>query len=253
MRSTWQHDDFVSYKLGRLFEFSSRGLIYNITLVSLLITVTSLLLFAPHMAFAKDTSAAEALRAVENKYQTAMSVKMDVKKTLRLSVLDKTKESHGEMTLQSPGHMRLELKEPDNSLLVVNPKSVWLVHHPLDDDFDDKVRVTVSKEPLKSQPQMLVVFLMGSGSLLDTFTIKNEATWKPGGEPIELEPKKKTESEISKASLIIEAGEIKKLSYFDHLDNETVLEFSKTKFGEKIKKTLFEYKPPKDAVVTRVD
>jgi outer membrane lipoprotein-sorting protein len=65
-----------------------------------------------------------------------------------------------------------------------------------------------------------------------------------------LQPKTQSE-ELRRLQIKINSSEktIAGLRYWDSLDNETVYDFSKIKFNGKLDKSLFTYKPPKNADV----
>jgi len=64
---------------------------------------------------------------VEKHYREAQTVKMDVSKTLTLSLLDQTKKSQGMIKIKKGGLLRWESMAPTHSLVLADGKFIWLV------------------------------------------------------------------------------------------------------------------------------
>jgi outer membrane lipoprotein-sorting protein len=95
---------------------------------------------------------------------------------------------------------------------------------------------------------------MGSGKLTDGYKILATSEVAGGGTRYELKPKGKDEP-VTKLFLEAtkETGLIRFLSFEDGLGNITEVKVTDTKFDVDLKESVFEFVPPKDAVVTQVD
>lgn len=196
------------------------------------------------------------LAAAEATYAKAQTAQMKIKKTLRLKLLDQTKEYKGTLTLQKPGHLRLEFETPEKSIAIVTPRKFILIQYPTD-ELDPTIRVTQSKDARRIQSQYLMALLMGRGSLSKEFKMVKMTPGKglQGDQVYDLKPKQK-DSDLKAAQIQIgQEGNvvvIRKISYTDQLDNVTDLEFEKSQFGLKIERNFFELKIPKGAEVTEI-
>jgi outer membrane lipoprotein carrier protein len=205
-------------------------------------------LFQP--AFPKEREN-DILNEVQEKYSKAKSIKMEVEKELTLSALRKTKKSSGNLSLASNGKFRLEMKEPDKSLIVIDGQNIWVVQYPEFKSEKTQVMHSKLKEQLKSQ--VLLSFLMGQGKIKKHFKILNQKE-DDGTTIIKLEPKDEG-TDLKNIELQVDSDEkiINKISYKDSLDNEISYKFSNNKFEDKTKASLFKFKPPKDAEVTEMN
>ncbi|MCC6276942.1 MAG: outer membrane lipoprotein carrier protein LolA [Oligoflexia bacterium] len=193
------------------------------------------------------------LNQAEKLYQGAQSIHLMVEKVVKMELLNKTRISKGEMWITSGGKLRWETQSPNKQLIVINPKTVWLVDYPQSEE--EPVAILKARQPKKSQPQALVTFLMGQGKISDSFRIKEFK--KGAGEVagvITLSPKE-SPSNIKTITLEISKGKpvIRSLKFVDDIGNETSLKFSEAAFDNGFEDKLFEFDPPKNSEITVVD
>jgi outer membrane lipoprotein-sorting protein len=201
----------------------------------------------PKKKIASDT---DLLQEISRKYRTDSGIDMKVKKKTEMAILKKTKTGDGQIFL-SKGRLRMELSQPDKTILIFDRKQIWLVDYP-PAEFGGEPQIGHIKVPKKSKDQALFSFLLGDEKIWNELTLleKKEndttltATFKP----------KNTSrfSGLTELSISIEKEKKKILSlgYSDDIKNKTSFEFSDIKLGQKLKSDLFEYTPAAGANVT---
>ncbi len=191
------------------------------------------------------------LSETEKKYAAAKSLKMNVKKSLILSVLERTDVYEGLFYLSGTEKLRLEFEKPVKSVAVVNGKEFWVIEYP-PADVDDKVRVLKSTMGEKSQSQVMVASLMGRGKILDHFTVESKKK-KDGKIVFKMKPVS-PESEVKNLELVLSDDEkiINEINYEDELENKTKFEFSNIEFDSDVPDKLFKYSPPKGAEISQL-
>lgn len=189
---------------------------------------------------------------VDEKYSRAKTIKANVTKTLRLEMLEQTRENQGTLEIKKPGQFRIEFKGQEHTMAVSDSKTVWLVTFPTDPDFDNTVRVMKTQNTQRLQAQSLLGFLLGKGGFLKDFSRKSE---KQEGDllRVALIPKK-NKSEVKDLELVISHSrlEITEISYKDELQNKTTINLSDTEFDLKISTERFKYNLPEKAEVTDI-
>lgn len=193
------------------------------------------------------------LQKIDSRYQRAKSVVMEIDKTLKLGLLGRETKSKGQIQL-SKGRMRLETKTPDESLVVVNKNTLWVVNFP-PAEFKDKgaaVQVLKAKIDSKKGRSQNLLSLLTQGGLLKFFTVssvqkdseKKQVTYF-------LQPKQDL-VEFKRAQVVVSSTkeQIIAMRYWDELDNETQFEFTKVVFDKVLSDKVFAYTPPKNADVT---
>lgn len=190
------------------------------------------------------------LKEIEKKYSNAPSIKANVHKTLKLKMLNQERKAQGTLELKRIGKFRLEFSGAEKTIAISNAKNIWVVTLPTDPEFDNTTRVIRSNDPKKLQSQTLLTFLVGQGSLLANYSIKNNVE-KIDEIEYELYAKNKNE-ELKTVFLTVSKSskEIKKIQYSDNLENISILELSQTNFNAQVANSRFNYKPPKGAEVT---
>jgi len=201
---------------------------------------------APRAANDQDV---KTLKAVDKRYQSATSVTMKVQRTTVLSVLGKEKTSKGELVL-SKGRMRMELNEPNRSVIVIDGKNLWVADYP-DPDFKSAA-VQVMKGEINSKKglEQSFVRLLTHGGILKQFMVSG-VTESDNRLTYFLLPKQHT-FEFRRARLILseDRKSIAELIYWDENDNETRMTFSNIRFNKKVPTDTFRFVPPKDADIT---
>ena len=175
---------------------------------------------------------------------------MRVKKEVKLSLLEDTKESEGILYF-SKGLMRLEVRKPEKSIIVLNDKAVWLETRV--DGFDGMtIHVTkILSKDLKKRSKAPLVLLLTETEAWDNFKItKTRSSDK--SRTMTLKPKKEGEyPELSKVRISVntETNELWYISYEDEIENEVTYKFQRPDFDADVSKSKFDYKPPKGAKV----
>lgn len=188
------------------------------------------------------------LSTVIKRYTASKSLQMDVEKKVNLAVLGKETTQKGHIFI-SDGHLRLEFEEPDKTLVVVDNKSIWLVSYP-SKELGGGVQVGHASRNSNKHPPILLKLLAQKSPEEDFKVVE----FKKGLGKLnyKLEPKKKT-ADFTRLSieLIPDKKEIRTLTYWDELDNETKYTFIKTEWNPKLSPKLFQYSPPPGVKVTQ--
>lgn len=192
------------------------------------------------------------LKSVDDKYQKAESIKMDVTKKDKVAALEQTREFEGSLVLKK-GKFRLDVtskdKNKDESLIVADGKTIWFVTPPPKEFKTAKIQVV--KAPMntdRARSQGLLQMLT-QGGVLKYFTVtganedENTVTYF-------LQPDKSS-LEFRRAQLMVDKKRktLSMIKYWDSMDNETEYAFSSVEFDKKIDAKTLSYSPPKNADV----
>jgi outer membrane lipoprotein-sorting protein len=189
------------------------------------------------------------LKSLNEKYRKAKSISMDVAKDVKLGLVGSERHSTGQLQLAS-GQLRMELEGSEHTMLIVNKKNIFAITYPdkaLQGAAIQIIKGDVASKKAKKQAQSSALAnLLGPGGFLKSF--------KPTG--IEIQGDMSTyflspigESDMTRAQLKVSKGEIRELHYWDARENETIFQFSNTKFGQTIDSKIFNYTPPANADV----
>lgn len=181
------------------------------------------------------------------KYSRAKSVQMDVKKELKLALLDRTESSEGKATMMGKEKIRLEYTTPVKSIAVVNGQKGWVIEYP-PADIQDVVRVLRFSWSKKDKKKFLLASLLNSGTLNESFKLSKKTDLN-GVLVFDFLPKKKDE-EVKRLKISVKDNIISELEYLDPLNNKTKFNFSNVEFDKKIETSAFDLKIPKGAEVT---
>ena len=185
------------------------------------------------------------------RYQEAKAVEIQVSKTVTLALLDEKKESEGTLFF-SKGKMRLEIKKPEESLIIMGKGAIWVVT-PTPPEFGGKTQVMkIRSKELSRQAKAPLAALLGKPKAWDEMNIKKEIATDDNVK-FSMVPKMGANfGDI--VAVNVEVSPTKKilrgLSFKDELDNETTYKFNSTNFEAKVSDKSFEYVPPQDAEVT---
>lgn len=199
-------------------------------------------------AGATDLTGIPLIQKTIDKYNEIAAVKMQVKKTVLLSLLDKTMASEGELYF-SKGKLRLEISKPEDSVIVMNEQAVW-VETTMDGlDGAKKHVMKISSRDLKNRSKAPLALLLTDKKAWSDFKVVKK-TCDDDLHTIRLAPKKKL-SEMTEVTIIINSKDmqIQELKYQDEIENEVSYKFSNPDFETKIAKSKFKYVPPKGAEV----
>ncbi len=194
----------------------------------------------------------KALGVLDKRYQSAKSVSMALEKTIVIGALEKEKKSKGRLTL-SQGRMRMDIEEPDQSLVLIDGKTVWVVDYPSADFKDSPVQVMKGSVQSNKGASQSFMGLLARGGILKHFQVTAVQNDERGRPIFFLNPAKDT-GEFKRAQMILSKDnkEIAELRYWDDRDNETRLVFSQVEFDKPINKKTFEFIPPPGAAISPI-
>lgn len=190
------------------------------------------------------------LKAFDQKYKNSKSISMDLEKVLKLQVFNQERKSKGRLLI-SQGRMRMEIDKPDQSLVVVDKKNIWVVQYPPEDLQGAALQVIRASAETKKGRSQSFIGLLVKGGITKYFKVLNTMTAKDGSTTFFLQPESGT-TEFARAQVTLDpkTQQLKELKYWDELSNETTFVFSKITFDQKIAADKFAYNPPKNADVT---
>jgi outer membrane lipoprotein carrier protein len=148
------------------------------------------------------------------------------------------------------GKFYWETSDPEKNLVVYNGKTLWTVQYP-PPEFK-KMALQVAKMDIKSKKNSPIILadIFGERPIEEVFVVKQG---KKDGSMVNFDLKeKKSEFGLKDLRMKVDtkSQRVVSIEYVDEVDNETKIEFRSTQFNVKIKKTLFNYKPPKGAQIT---
>ena len=190
------------------------------------------------------------IRRIDTAYQNAKTVSMDIKKSLKSQLIDSQSNSSGKVMF-SKGRMRMEMSEPDKSLVVIDKKHIWVVNYPSGEFKNSALQVIKAEISSKKGRSQNFLGLLTQGGVLKYFNVSGLMKVSDEERIFFLQPNDAT-VEFKRAQMILNPKTklITGLRYWDELDNETMFEFSKVKFNQKLDEKIFIYKPPEGADVT---
>jgi outer membrane lipoprotein-sorting protein len=204
----------------------------------------------PRTPASAKADALDSLNKIEKKYVTHF-IKINVNSEVTQALLERSKTYSGQLFLAPESRFKLDVKEPNKHMLLMNGKNIWVVDYPLD-ETQDKVQILHSTSAKSLKNQAFLDIFTGVGNLQKRFKIESsdkkddEITYK-------LIPKKKDEQvERVELELDVEAELISTITFWDSLGNKTHLKFSKQEFDDKTPKDIFDFTPPKDASITNL-
>lgn len=215
--------------------------------LSVLILVAPAFVFAKGKATAKKASIAiaappEVSQALAS-YRAAKGVKAKVKKTVVQETMGTQMSSSGKFYFNK-GKMRLEMSEPERTLLVYDGKTIWF------ESRADEEHIVVNKingNEFKRSDSLLAQ-LFNKKDVLKGFTLKSEFA-DVSKKTFQFAAKDKKKSDVVALEIAVKDKEIRRISYKDQIDNRVTLEFSDIEKGN-VPADKFSYKPPKGAEVT---
>jgi outer membrane lipoprotein carrier protein len=189
------------------------------------------------------------IKKVIRHYNEVSSVRMAVKKSVYMALMGDTKASEGE-AVYAKGRLRLEMKEPESSLIVMDSNTIWVVTPGAEPNKPQVAKIT-AKDLRKQSRAPLAVLLSREEAWKEFKVVKSEDT--DHGKRYWLEPKDpKKWPDMRKISLTLaKSGKrLVQLSYEDELENKTEFEFNNITTDQKLPANTFKYFPPRDAEVT---
>jgi len=195
---------------------------------------------------APTKSAGQEISTVLNSYRAAKAMQAKVKKTVTQEALGTEVKSEGQFYF-SKGKLRMEISEPERSVLVYDGKNVWF-ETPLDETRAHVTRMRVNE--LKRSDSLLTA-LFERKDILDTFKLLNTKA-NSGAKTYSFAPKNKKKSEVQSLEITIKQKDIERISYRDQVENRVTLEFVDLNKKGKVSQDKFAYKPPKNAEVNEL-
>jgi outer membrane lipoprotein-sorting protein len=192
------------------------------------------------------------IKGVVKKYQETLAVGMKVEKKVHLALMDEEKTGRGELWY-SKGRLKMAIEKPEDSLLVLNDDIIWVVVK-LPEEFGGTVQVTKMKAAQLKKSNALLAVLFGDEAVWDRFEVLKVDQGKESLK-VELKPAKGAQlADVAKVRVEIDNQDqkISAIAYWDELENETSYRFSEVRFGVKLSKGHFKYKPPAGAEVTEI-
>lgn len=197
----------------------------------------------------KAASVAPNIKTVIRAYNEASSVQMAVKKTVYMALMGDTKTSEGE-AIYSKGRLKLEMGEPENSLIVMDRSVIWVVSPGIEKDKPQVLKITA--KDMRNQSRAPLALLLSKEQAWDNFkTLRTTAI--DAGTRVELAPiDPKKWPDLQKISLTIgkDGKSLVQISYEDELENRTEFAFSDIKKDQKLPARTFAYSPPPGAEIT---
>lgn len=184
------------------------------------------------------------ITGIDNAYQKAKTVTMDIKKSLKSELIDAGKPSVGKVMF-SKGRMRMEMEFPDKSLVVIDKKHIWVVNYPTSEFKNSALQVIKADISTKKGRSQNFLALLTQGGVLKYFNVSGLQKVSETERLFFLQPNSTT-VEFKRAQMVLNPKTklITGLRYWDELDNETVFEFSNVKFNKPLKEENFIYVPP---------
>ena len=150
---------------------------------------------------------------------------MDLKKILKVQLLDKSTSSSGKV-LFSKGRMRMEMDAPEKSLVVIDKKHIWVVNYPSDEFKNSAPQVMQAEVTAKKARSQNFLGLLTQGGILKYFNVSGVQKISNEAELFYLQPNLAS-FEFKRAQIILnpQTKLIMALKYWDELGNETGYEF----------------------------
>jgi len=199
------------------------------------------ILLAPLTALAAGPSLKD-LNAVLASYRKANAVHAKVNKTIEQELMGTSMKSQGEFYF-SKGKLRLEMREPEHTVLVYDGNVVWF------ESRADEEHIVVTKIKSKDlrRSDSLLAALFDRKDVLDRFVLKGSSR-EDSKETFKFDAKDKSKSDVKQLEIGLRGKDIQRISYRDQADNHVTLEFSDLS-KSKVDAAKFAYKIPKHAEV----
>jgi outer membrane lipoprotein-sorting protein len=218
--------------------------------------VVGLILAAQVSAFAKKPAAKSSKKAKAESsspasevtqalagYRSAKGVQAKVKKSVVQETMGTEMKSSGNFYFNK-GKMRLEMSEPERTVLVYDGKNIWF------ESRADEEHIVVNKLKAKEfkRSDSLLAQLFDKNDVLKNFNLKSSFA-DISKKTFQFEAKDRKKSDIVELEIVLKDKDIQKIAYKDQIDNRVSLEFSDIEKGA-VPADKFAYKPPKGAEVT---
>ena len=188
-----------------------------------------------------------ALAQIIQKYSDSKAFEADFTKKDTKKTLGTTQTASGEMVYSS-GKIKIALVGEKRSDILFNGHKLWVIEYP-DKDFDPKGKRKVMEmgEHKPALAQQLMSLFQKPSAFKKDFKIVSEkfSDKKQQYKLVEYRPKNPSIKNFS-VEYDLENKLIKSIQFTDDVQTETVINFNKTKFLNKVAKDIFNYKRKKD-------
>jgi outer membrane lipoprotein-sorting protein len=187
-------------------------------------------------------SASDVDQALES-YRKAPAIRAKVKKTVEQEMMGTETKSEGEFYF-SKGKLRMDIHEPEKTILVYDGQTFWL------ESRTDDGHVVVTKMPAANlrKSDSILASLFDRKDVLKGFDLRKTNTADKLA-TYDFEAKDKKKADILTLQIALRGQDIERITYKDQLENKVTLEFSDVK-RVIVEGDRFAYKPPKGADVT---
>ena len=213
-----------------------------------------ILLCLPLMAAAKPATKAAAkspakptakeVDKVFAAYRAGKPMQAKVKKVVTQEIMGTTMTSTGTFYF-SKGKLRMDISEPERTILVYDGKTIWSESR----SGDDQILVTKIRTTELKKSDSLLASLFNREDVLKNFTLKKVKT-DEGKKIFDFEAKDK-KADVQELEITLKNKDIQRIAYKDQTENKVSLEFDDLSHV-KLDANKFAYKPPKGAEVTEL-
>lgn len=185
------------------------------------------------------------------RYREAQFVEMDIEKKVSLALLDRTRESKGRAYF-SKGKLRLETKEPDPSLIIVDESAIWIQTPPVPGLSENYQVTQIVSERAQDRSRSPLAMILSDDSAMDLFNQDEKTVQGKIKEYVFLPKNPSLLPDVQKLKIKLNSDEkiILEISYTDELSNETSFSFAQVKFRKSKKPEIFKYVRPKNSEIT---
>lgn len=184
------------------------------------------------------------LKQMTEIYSTDTGFYSKFKRTQILSLLGETDTARGEL-YYSKKRLRIEMNGSEKSMVLITPSDIWSVN------YEGKKPKNIVRSKPVAMP--LLDLLFGDKNVWDKFEVVKIHLNSDSRMDVTLKPKKDAEiSYVAKVRFNVDKKRniVKKLTYWDDVDNQTEMSFILNKFKDKIDESLFKFTPPEGVPVT---
>lgn len=196
------------------------------------------ILFIPSIVAASRTHAAEDL---EHLLSQTHSMQANFIQTVTNGKGEVINTTSGEMYVARPNQFRWETTNPNKQIIVANEKELWIY----DEDLE---QATVRKHTAKHEKKensddfLNLLFSPEKNALAKHFAI--EFVGNRNQDAFALVPLN-SDAILRKVILKFDHGQLSEMRMMSNLDQETTVKFSSIRTNNRLRASLFQFKPPK--------
>ena len=187
----------------------------------------------------------EVQEAMNRSFRSSQAVRAMISRENHIDMLSETTKEEGVLTF-SQGRLRLEIQKPEKSLLVFNSPTLWIENH-LPKEFGSGVQVTkINITGSRKKREALLALFFDDMDIWGEFRLEKKEQRKGLSTYVLATPGFTNINRVIVSVAEGKMGVVKKIEYFDHLDNRTSYYFSKIDELKEVADDLFIYDPPKE-------